>query len=125
MDVGVSDMVGAVLSSVAGMAEDSERVVFVASDGRRWSMLHEQDCCEHVRIVDVSGSPEDLVGHPLLVCEERTSNGDRPSEHSESWTWTFYEFRTVKGSVTLRWLGESNGYYGERVSLFLDAKEVA
>ena len=47
-----------------------------------------------------------------MVAEERTE--DAPSA-DESGTWTFYELRTVKASVTLRWGGYSNGYYSEAV----------
>ena len=52
------------------------------------------------------------------MCEERAlgnCDGDKPGEYAESWTWTFYEMRTNAGSVTIRWLGESNGCYSESV----------
>lgn len=88
-----------------------EKIHFV-SDDRKFEMLHHQDCCESVYIEDVNGDLMDLVGSPILVAEEREENNP---EAGESGTWTFYTLRTNKGSVDIRWNGESNGYYSESV----------
>lgn len=111
----IEDMVGKVFTSIRN--EDTELVFENATE--RFVFFHAQDCCEHVSIEDVCGDLEDLVGEPLLMAEE--VSGETPvdfneAEH-ESVTWTFYKFATRKGYVDVRWLGESNGYYSESVSL--------
>ena len=66
---------------------------------------------------------EDIVDSPILLAEEVCSDADNkfaedwfkdPDHYEDSTTWVFYKLSTIKGSVTMRWLGESNGYYGER-----------
>jgi len=80
-------------------------------------MFHSQDCCESVTIDDICGDVQDLVGTEILVAEEVMSDDFGPKErYDESYTWTFYKFRTIKGSVDIRWYGTSNGYYSESVS---------
>lgn len=92
-----------------------DRIRFTMADGKVWMMMHEQDCCEFVRLEEFIGDPADLIGSPLVLAESRSrGNG---LDVGPSQTWTFYELSTVRGSVTLRWLGESNGYYSEDVYL--------
>lgn len=114
-------MVGATLVRVEGLENDSGEVRFYADDGRVWTLFHDQDCCEVVRVADVEGDLNALIGKPVLVAEE-VSNADGPDpstdadRQNDSYTWTFYKIATVRGHVDIRWLGESNGYYSERVS---------
>ena len=79
-------------------------------------MIHHQDCCETVYLADVVGSFEDLIGYPLLEVSETIVNNELIGESS---TASYYNFRTIKASVQLRWVGESNGYYSETVDCYL------
>lgn len=99
-----------------GVAKYSDVLAFLMSDGMFYVFYHEQDCCEAVYIEDIAGDLNDLIGTPLVQAEE-TSNEERDNYCDKSQTWTFYKFATNKGSVTIRWLGESNGYYSESVDL--------
>ena len=79
-------------------------------------MIHHQGCCETVYLADVVGSFEDLIGYPLLEVSESIvdiGNSDISS------TASYYNFKTVKASVQLRWIGESNGFYSETVDCYL------
>ena len=113
----IEDMRGKVFTRVLGGVGDGELVFETATE--RFVFFHQQDCCECVDINDIVGDLQDLVGEPLLLAEE--VQGETPVDFNEreyeSVTWTFYKFATRKGYVDVRWLGESNGYYSEGVSL--------
>lgn len=95
-----------------------DQIGFTFSDSEKYKMYHMQDCCEGVNIEDICGDLGDLIDSPLLLAEEVTSEDfENRKKDYESCLWTFYKFSTVKGSVTIRWLGESNGYYSESVSI--------
>lgn len=124
----LAHLVGATVRSVTGTIAGCEEVR-VLTDRGELRLYHDQDCCERVAIADVTGDPADLVGGVIAAIEERSAENDenqKPSEWAESWTWTFYEIRTTRGDLTLRWLGESNGYYSESVSAdWTPAEEIA
>ena len=127
-------LLGKTITGIVGMTEGNDEVRIDCSDGTKYLMHHEQDCCESVAIVDVAGDPESLLGSPITIAE-CVSNEDVPEDVAaerqaekekaeandgyyygvESETWTFYKLGNIRETVTLRWLGESNGYYSESV----------
>jgi hypothetical protein len=111
------EMIGVIMANVSGGGGDDE-MVFTAQDGKQFRFYHEQDCCENVLIEDICGDLSWLVGYPISEAEEIDSDHEDASRENsyESSTWTFYRFSTVRGTVTVRWLGTSNGYYSESVS---------
>lgn len=120
------DLVGQTLTNVEGK-EGGDEIVFTLPSGKKVYLNHSQECCESVYILDINGDLSDLVGSPILQAEESTSqepqpdypedktNFDSPVYYGDSYTWTFYKLATIKGSVTIRWFGSSNGYYSESV----------
>lgn len=113
--VEIEEMVGQVFYSVKEVYDvvDGDILEF-KSHNKIYRFYHEIECCESVAIEDICGDLKDLEGVPLLLAEE-ISNQEDISTGSQ--TWTFYNFSTVKGSVTVRWYGTSNGYYSEHVQL--------
>jgi len=124
------DLKGKTLTKVERV--EDEELIFHTTEGEIYNLYHSQDCCESVTIEDICGDLDDLIGSPLLVAEEVEYAGEQelPNEervrlqlersagdgyYEDSQTWTFYKLDTIKGGVTIRWYGESNGYYSESV----------
>lgn len=101
----VEDLVGLVPINVAQCKDhddgDMIRFTFLGMEAQ---LYHIQECCENVWVEDICGDLEDLVGVPILMATETTGEGPGDSE------WTFYNFSTVKGDVTIRFNGESHYY---------------
>ena len=112
------DLKGRVMVKVENV--DNERLVFTTNVGEVYELYHDQDCCESVTVEDICGELDDLVDEPILLAEEVIHEQDTnppnvPHAGFDSFTWTFYRIATKKGFVTIRWYGESNGYYSEHV----------
>jgi len=117
MTITINELVGKTLIKI-DKNDDGKRVEFLTDKEEKYVMYHDQDCCESVYVEDVIGDINDLIGNPILQAEEVTSDvnpEDIKKESQDSFTWTFYKLATIKGSVTIRWYGESNGYYSESV----------
>jgi len=98
----------------------NEGLLFTTNDGEFYGLYHGQNCCESVTIEDICGDLVDLEGSPILLaseeCSEIRPEGVVEELHEDSAVlWTFYKLSTLKGSVTIRWYGTSNGYYSVSV----------
>jgi hypothetical protein len=124
-DVEFKELIGKTITKI-NVNEKKDRIEFHCKNEKSifknvplvYLMYHCQDCCESVSIEDINGDLDDLLNTPILQAEERTSR-DNPEgfqrDYQDSFTWTFYHLATIKGYVTIRWYGESNGYYSESV----------
>jgi hypothetical protein len=115
----ISELIGKTLTDIK---DDADEIVFICDNGDRYKMYHDQDCCEQVTVDDINGSLNDLIGSPITQAKESTNSEDKEGRHLDSFTWTFYNLATVKGYVTIKWLGESNCYYSESVSFIKERK---
>ncbi len=124
-----SELLGHTITDMS-VSSDKEIITYVV-DGKAYYQYHEQDCCESVQLEEVVGEFSEIIGFPILLAEEVFSH-EPPTSKEESWeeeeennydgddsqTWTFYKLVTVRGYVTMRWYGTSNGYYSETVGWY-------
>ena len=124
----LKEIEGKTLVKITGLRTESDAVKFHFTDGSVMTMEHQQDCCEYVSLCDFEDDIVGIEGATIITADEVTNEGageilemlgaesaaDREKD-AESFTWTFYIINTDRGSLWLRWFGESNGYYSESV----------
>ncbi len=110
------------IEKVEGYKKESEEIWFYCKNGDIVRMFHDQHCCESVCLYDDDGLTNGIdIFTDCEWCEveeiiQTERDGvDGADEYDDSYTWTFYKFRTNKGYDTMRWYGTSNGYYSESV----------
>lgn len=113
MDSSIQLLVGKTLSSIS---VHDDVVYFNCIDGDNFRAYHMQDCCENVRVWDTLGDKSSIIGEIIISTDETHDDPlDVTYRAYESYTWTIHTIRTRNGFFTIRWLGESNGYYSESV----------
>ena len=111
-------LVGKTIRKIDGLYPGSEEVTIYCMDGDIFRLYHEQDCCENVELNDVEVDTDNFYLALVISAEEVC--GESPSDFTygnDSHTWTFYKIETTQGGIWMRWLGESNGYYSEEVTV--------
>jgi hypothetical protein len=91
------------------ISEDKCTILFY-TDKSKFIMHHGQECCEDVHLEEVHGGDlTDLEGTIITSASEDICS-------NEEGTLTFYRFGNKDITLTIRWIGTSNGYYSENVS---------
>jgi hypothetical protein len=114
------ELKGKTITSIDGINSDDSDTIITTSDGTIYTLTHIQDCCENVRVYGTVGNIDDVLNVEVIAAED-TNPMDNPNAPDykayDSATWTQFRIVTNKGTFEIWWLGESNGYYSETVSV--------
>lgn len=117
----VKKLEGRKVKRVSGLSKGSERVTIHLDQDETIIFEHFQDCCENVRLYD--SEYQGKLSGDLLEIRETTNKKDGAELGDDSSTWTYYNVYFSDGNLNMRWLGESNGYYSERVDVSFGPEE--
>ena len=109
---------GQTIRKIIALSTGSLKII---TDKYKYHLYHEQDCCENVRLVDVIGDVDNILNEEITFAEEDSGAKD-PEWHTSydydcHHTWTKFVLGTKNANVEFWFLGESNGYYSESISI--------
>jgi hypothetical protein len=76
---------------------------------------HSQECCEDVWLEDIGGDPSQLIGKIINNAYKET---EEYNGNNSFCMYTFYNIQTSGGDLSIRFNGESNGYYSVDVDIY-------
>jgi hypothetical protein len=94
--------------------EGADTMLVLRFDNGEAVFSHFSECCEEVALIDGYEDVASCLEQVLRSAEESTK--DDPDTYGEK-LWTFYNLRFDDASVSLRFMGESNGYYSVDVDV--------
>ena len=103
-------------------SSETDSINFVTKKGE-YSLTHNQECCESVWLESVDGNLNDAIGDTVISFELETNvvKPEPVDEYcyvAEYGMWSFYKLTTSKNMFTIRFMGESNGYYSVCVEFY-------
>lgn len=101
--------------TITSIEHNENEAVFTTSEGKRYQLYHDQDCCESVLIQSVEGDIQSVLNSPIDLAYEKIAHEDENGQH-ESVTYSDFILETENVRLVLKWVGESNGYYSESVT---------
>jgi len=109
---------GQTIRKIIALSTGSLKIV---TDKYKYHLYHEQDCCENVRLVDVIGDVDNILNEEIIFAEE-DGGANEPDWYGNNYndsshTWTKFVLGTKNANVEFWFLGESNGYYSESISI--------
>lgn len=117
----MKDLIGESIRAIEKF-DDQRVIVRLRTGWQSFIFFHDQDCCELVELREAN--MDGIIGKVICaVSAEVDHNLPEGAEQMESFTNTTFTFKTEDGSVgTLRFLGQSNGYYSESVEFAEESK---
>ena len=91
--------------------DDNRSVVVLNAESGKSFCMFNGEVGTTLELVDAEDDLNSLIGKKILFCEQTTSSDE------DDRTWSFVKIRGFDVDVTLRFVGDSNGYYSEAVEI--------
>lgn len=118
VEVDFNVLKGKIIEDVTYIEEESA-IYFTTSKNKQYVLMHIDECCEDVDLVDIVGDLYSLVGNKIYLAEKISNSESKPLGRLQTtYTWTYFKLASRGGYVTLSYYGTSNGHYTEDAKLY-------